>query len=114
MVQRFAAAARRLNGDLNIFFDALLADVLVQALRTDAGLDARVLVKRRAGDDSVGLSLRHHAFCTCVRHLFTRRRNGKKLNTEFTEIGARRTQRKPEEDIFSLSLCSLCSLCPLC
>ena len=48
VIQRFAAAARRLDGDLDIFFDAFLSDVVVESLGPHAGFNARVFVKRRA------------------------------------------------------------------
>ena len=52
VIERLAAAARRLNGDLDVFLHARLADVIGEALRADARVDARVFIQRRAGDDA--------------------------------------------------------------
>ncbi len=73
MVQRFAAAPRRIDGNLNILFDAFLPDVLVEALGPHAHFDARVFVKRLSGHNSFWLSLWHHPFCRSIRHRFCRR-----------------------------------------
>ena len=56
MIERFAAASRCLDRDLDILFDAFLADVFVQAFRTHARFDARVLVEWGSGHNSLGLS----------------------------------------------------------
>src|SRR6266567_1191457 len=68
VVQRFAAAARRVDSNLNIFFDALLPDVLVETLGAHAYVNARVFVKRLPGDNPLWLSLLHHPFCRSIRH----------------------------------------------
>src|SRR6202521_258393 len=68
VVQRFAAAPRRIYGNLNILFDAFLPDVLVETLGADADFDARVFVKRLPRHNSLWLSLWHHPFCRSVRH----------------------------------------------
>src|SRR6266702_3677898 len=73
VVQRFAAAARRVDSNLNIFFDALLPDVLVETLGAHAHIDARVFVKRLPGDNPLGLPLVHHSFCRSIRHSSYRR-----------------------------------------
>src|SRR6266568_7840100 len=73
VVQRFAAAPRRVDGNLNIFFDALLPDVLVEALGPHAHVDARVFVKRLPGHNALGLPLVHHPFCRSIRHCSHRR-----------------------------------------
>ena len=52
VVERFAASARRLHGDLQIFFHAVLADVVGEIRRAHAGVEARVFVERFAGNDS--------------------------------------------------------------
>ena len=67
VIERFAAAARGLDGDLDVFFHALLADEIGHALRAHAGVEPRVFVKRPAGDDALwrlicsGWSSFHHA-----------------------------------------------------
>ena len=53
VIERFAARARRLHGNLQVFLHAVLADVVGEARRTNAGLDARVLVERLPGNDSI-------------------------------------------------------------
>src|SRR6266404_8272806 len=63
MVEGFLAAAGGFDGDLDIFLDALLADVFVEALGADAGFDTQIFVDRGTGDDAGGL-----AFCAGVRH----------------------------------------------
>jgi hypothetical protein len=68
VVEGFAAAARSVDCDLNIFFNAPLPDVFVEALGADTDIDARVLVEGRARDNSLRLSLLHHAFCGAIRH----------------------------------------------
>ena len=68
MIESFAAAAGGFDGDGDVFFDALLADVFVEAFWADAGFDAGVLVEGRAGDDSVLLASVHGSFCASVGH----------------------------------------------
>ena len=68
MIERFAAAERSLNGVTDVFFDALLPDVFVQALRTDAGVQACVFVERLAGDNAAEVGLASHALCGTVGH----------------------------------------------
>src|ERR1700674_3062158 len=53
MVERFAAALRRFDGDDDVFFDARLPDEVGHALGADAGVGARVFVKGAAGYDPV-------------------------------------------------------------
>ena len=53
VIERLAARARRLHGDLQIFLHAILADVIAEARRADAGFDARVLIGRLPGYDSI-------------------------------------------------------------
>src|SRR6202522_2457746 len=53
VVERFATGARRLDGDLQILFDAILADVIGQLRRADAGFDARVVIERPARNDAI-------------------------------------------------------------
>src|SRR6267154_592236 len=68
VVQRFVAAASRVDCNLNVFFDAFLSDVFVQALWPHAHIEPRVFVKRLPGHNPLWLSLRHHAFCRSIRH----------------------------------------------
>src|SRR5216684_584513 len=63
VVEGFLAAAGGFDGDLDIFFDALLADVFIEALGADAGFDTQIFVDGGTGDDAGGL-----AFCAGVRH----------------------------------------------
>ena len=48
VIESFAAVAGRFQSDGDVFFDALLADVFVEALGANAGVDARVVVPRGA------------------------------------------------------------------
>ena len=57
VVERFAAAARRLDGDLDVLLHTRLADVVGKALRANARVNSRILIKRRAGDDALRRSL---------------------------------------------------------
>ena len=50
MVERFAARTRGLHRDREIFFYARLPDVVFEALRADAGLDALVLIEGASGN----------------------------------------------------------------
>src|SRR4029077_2122947 len=68
MIESFASAAGCLNGDRNVFLDALLTDVFIKAFWADAGFDPGVFVKRCAGDDSVLFSSVDHSFCARVGH----------------------------------------------
>ena len=68
VVEGFAATAGRLDGDLDIFFNALLADVFVEALGANAGFNAGVFVDGLTRDNATGLPLGHHALCACVGH----------------------------------------------
>src|SRR5271170_7084694 len=52
MIQCFAAGTRRLHRNLQIFLHAVLPDVIRKLLRTDTGLDARVLIERFPRNDS--------------------------------------------------------------
>ena len=62
VVERFAAAAGGLDGNLDVFFDALLADVFVEALGADASFDSRVFVVGGTGDDALRWVVGHFAF----------------------------------------------------
>src|SRR5271156_2585007 len=53
VVEGFAAGAGRFDGDLQIFFDAILADVVGESGGADTGFDARVVIEGLAGDDAV-------------------------------------------------------------
>ena len=66
VVQRFSAAARGIDGNLNIFFDAFLPDIFVKAFRPHAHVDARVFVKRLPGHNALRLPLVHHPFCRSI------------------------------------------------
>src|SRR6266478_362151 len=68
VVQRFAAAPCRIDGNLDILFDAFLADVLLQPFRPHAHVDARVFVICLPGHNPFRLSLLHHPFCCSIRH----------------------------------------------
>src|SRR5262249_2081590 len=68
MIECFATAARGLHRDLNILLHALLTDIFVQTLRSNARFDARVFIKRGTGHDALGLARHHHSFCTRVGH----------------------------------------------
>src|SRR6185437_15858107 len=48
-----ASRPRRLHGDLQIFFHAILPDVIGKIRRADAGFDTRVFVQRFPGYDSI-------------------------------------------------------------
>src|SRR5467141_804275 len=52
VVERFAAAARRLDGDFDVFLHTRLADVIGEALRADACVNPSVFIERRAGHDA--------------------------------------------------------------
>src|SRR6266481_1326950 len=52
-LQRLAAAARRLDGDLNVFLHARLAGIIGKALRADTRVNPRVFIERRAGHDAL-------------------------------------------------------------
>jgi hypothetical protein len=54
MIESFAAVASGLESDGDVFFDALLADVFVEALGANAGVDARVVVPGDTGNDTRG------------------------------------------------------------
>ncbi len=99
------AAARGFDGDLDIFFDALLADVFVEALGADAGFDAQVFVNRLAGDNAIGLPRRHHSFCAGVSHV------GENSNTEFAEARAQSAQRNRTVVFSAVSVPSPRTLC---
>ena len=52
VIESFAAIASGFEGDGNIFFDALLADIFVKRFWADAGVEPRVFIVSGAGDDS--------------------------------------------------------------
>jgi len=54
MIEGFAAGARGFDGDGDVFLDAFLADVFVEALGADAGVEAGIIVNDGAGDDARG------------------------------------------------------------
>ena len=54
MVEGFAAATGRFNGDGNVFLDAFLADVFGERFRSHAGVEARIIVERSTADDPLG------------------------------------------------------------
>ena len=68
MIQGFPAAARGFYGDGNVFFDAFLTDLFVEAFGADAGFDAHVLIVGCAGDDSVLVFTVHSWFGARVGH----------------------------------------------
>ncbi len=53
MIERLAPLAGGGNRDLQVLADAILADVVVERPRAEAGLVLRVLVAARAGDQSL-------------------------------------------------------------
>ena len=54
VIERITAAARRFDGDQDIFFDARLADEIGHARRADAGVEPRVFVEGASGNDAFG------------------------------------------------------------
>src|SRR5208283_3166400 len=54
VIEGFAAGTRGLDGDGDVFLYAFLADVFVEALGADGGVEASVVVNGRAGDDAGG------------------------------------------------------------
>ena len=64
VIERFAAAARRLDGDLDVFLHARLADVIGEAFRANARVNARVFIQRRAGNDALR-GLFHSRLASC-------------------------------------------------
>src|SRR6266849_8199016 len=68
VVQRLAAAPRRVYRNLNIFLDAFLPDIFFQALRPHAHFDPGVLVERLPGHNSLWLPVLHHPLCRSIRH----------------------------------------------
>src|SRR5882762_9118778 len=73
VIQRLAAAARRINGNLDIFLDAFLPDIFLQPPRPHAHFDARVFVKCLPGHNPFWLPLVHHPFCRSIRHRSSQR-----------------------------------------
>src|SRR5579885_2601867 len=72
VVEGFAAAARRLDSDGDIFLYALLPDIFFEAFWADAGVEPRVLVAGGAGDNAVSfvfVGSVGHAFCAGLGHL---------------------------------------------
>jgi len=55
VVERLAARARRLDGDLEVVLDLVLPDELAQPLRTQLQLEGRIVVHRHSRDDAVGM-----------------------------------------------------------
>jgi hypothetical protein len=68
MIEGFAAAAGRFDGNGDIFFNALLADVFIEAFWADAGFNASVFIVGCAGDNSVWLASVWHSFGAGVGH----------------------------------------------
>src|SRR5215472_4561935 len=64
VIERLAATARRLDGNLDVLLHARLADVVSKARGANAGFDARVFVKRRACYDAPRGPL-HLPFASC-------------------------------------------------
>ena len=54
VIERFVPLLRRLDADPQGFFHPLLADVLLQALRTQHGLDTSLFVRDLRADNSLG------------------------------------------------------------
>ena len=52
VIESLFAIARGFKSDGDVFLDALLADVFGESLRADTRVEARVLIVRRAGNDS--------------------------------------------------------------
>src|SRR5207249_9581915 len=72
VVQRFATAARRVDSNLDILFDAFLPDVFIQALWPHAHVDPSVFVKRLSRHNPLGLSLWHHVLCRSISNSYLR------------------------------------------
>src|SRR5713226_6042867 len=77
VIERFAAIARGFEGDGNIFFHALLAYVLVESFRANAGVEAQIFVVRGGGNNAFGsvraaeivfIFVGNHTFCSSVHH----------------------------------------------
>ena len=83
MVERLVAAAGGFYGDLDVFFDALLTDVFVEAFGADAGFYTEIFVDGGAGDYAGWL-----AFCASVWHAGrTLTHGGTKDNAPFETQG---------------------------
>ena len=54
VIEGFTTAASGFNGDGNIFFDALLAYVFVEALGANGGVETRIIVAGGTGNDAGG------------------------------------------------------------
>ena len=75
VIEGFVAIAGGFESDGDVFFDALLADVFVEGFRTNAGVEARVIIRGHAGDNArrvivgwfFGIEIRHF---TCRHTLF--------------------------------------------
>jgi hypothetical protein len=50
VIERFPARPRRFYGNLQVFFNAILPDVIGKIRRADAGLDPSVLIQRLPGN----------------------------------------------------------------
>jgi hypothetical protein len=53
VVERFASGLGSLDGDVEILFDFVLADELLQALRAKLELKRRIVLDRGGGDEPV-------------------------------------------------------------
>ncbi len=72
MIERFAAIARGVHGDFQIFFHARLADEVLDLLRTHGGVKARVFLEGFTGNDPaaiVGHSSRPARADFCIAEL---------------------------------------------
>ena len=65
MVERLAALLGGVDRDPQVVLDAVLADVLVEALRPQAHVEDGILLALPAGDDPI--RCRHAASCPPVR-----------------------------------------------
>jgi hypothetical protein len=91
VIESFAAGACGLDGDLDVFFDALLADVFIEPLGADAGFDAGIFVDGLAGDNAIGLASQN-ALCAGVWHA------GKRLTQRARRAAHRDSQRREAEE----------------
>ena len=53
VIESFAAGAGSLDGDLEIFFNARLTDVVGEMLRADARFEARIFIESAAGNEAM-------------------------------------------------------------
>src|SRR5882724_9162036 len=67
MIERFSAAAGRLYGNLDVFLHPGLANIIAEASRANARVNARVFVLSNAGNQPLHRFL-NPRFASCSRH----------------------------------------------